>query len=133
MTKRIAATGYSGEHLANLRKETGFTQTELANELQALGFDVTRRMIAYYESESEYPPTVLLSGLAKVLGRSIEEVLATAPIKAQAKMKTGDSRLHRRLQQIEKLEPTEKRQVMQLIDAFIERGQLKRKAQGAKA
>ena len=101
--------------------------------MQSLGFDVTRRMIAYYESESEYPPTVLLSGLAKVLGRSIEEVLATAPAKAQTKAKTGDSRLHRRLQPIEKLEPTEKRQVMQLIDAFIERGQLKRKAQGAKA
>ena len=31
------------------------------------------------------------------------------------------------------LAPTEKRQVMQLIDAFIERGQLKRKMQGAKA
>jgi predicted Fe-S protein YdhL (DUF1289 family) len=34
---------------------------------------------------------------------------------------------HRRLQQIEKLDPTEKRHVLQLLDAFIERGQLKRK------
>jgi hypothetical protein len=34
------------------------------------------------------------------------------------------------LQQIEKLDAADKRQVLQLIDAFIERGQLKRKAQG---
>jgi len=41
----------------------------------------------------------------------------------------GDSRLRRRLLAIEKLDATEKRQVLQLLDAFIERGQLKRKAQ----
>jgi hypothetical protein len=34
---------------------------------------------------------------------------------------------------IDKLDVVEKRQVLQLLDAFIERGQLKRKAQGAKA
>jgi hypothetical protein len=42
--------------------------------------------------------------------------------------KPVNTRLHRRLQQIEQLDPTEKRQVLQLIDAFIERGQLKRRA-----
>lgn len=41
----------------------------------------------------------------------------------------GDSRLRRRLLAIEKLDVTEKRQVLQVIDAFIERGQLKRKAE----
>ena len=34
--------------------------------------------------------------------------------------------MQRRLQQIEKLDAAEKRQVLQLVDAFIERGQLKR-------
>jgi hypothetical protein len=34
---------------------------------------------------------------------------------------------------MDKLDVVEKRQVLQLLDAFIERGQLKRKAQGAKA
>jgi hypothetical protein len=37
----------------------------------------------------------------------------------------ADSRLRRRLLAIEKLDAAEKRQVLQLIDAFIERGQLK--------
>jgi len=35
----------------------------------------------------------------------------------------------RRLQAIEKLPPQEKRQVLQVIDAFIERGQLKQKVE----
>jgi len=46
---------------------------------------------------------------------------------------TANSRLQRRLAQIEQLGPTEKRQVLQLIDAFIERGQLKRKVAGQAA
>jgi len=35
-----------------------------------------------------------------------------------------------RLQQIEQLDPTEKRQVLQVIEAFIERGKLKKKVNG---
>jgi hypothetical protein len=45
----------------------------------------------------------------------------------------GDSRLRRRLLAIEKLGTAEKRQVLQLIDAFIERGQLRSKVQGRSA
>lgn len=41
-------------------------------------------------------------------------------------IKATDTRMQRRLQQIEKLDATDKRQVLQLIDAFIERDQLKR-------
>jgi hypothetical protein len=39
----------------------------------------------------------------------------------------GDSRLRRRLLAIEKLEANDKRQALPLIDAFIERGQVKSK------
>ncbi len=81
-----------------------------------------------YEGETEYPPSTLLPGLAKALGVSLEALLGTEPIKKSARAsKPANSRLQRRLAQIEKLEPTERRQVLQLIDAFIERGQLKRK------
>ena len=51
----------------------------------------------------------------------------------QAAHQGHHTRLTRRLQLLEKLEPTEKRQVMQLIDAFIERGQLKKKVQSKQA
>ena len=42
---------------------------------------------------------------------------------------TPNTRLQRRLQQVEKLAPTEKRQILQIIDAFIEREQLKKRVQ----
>lgn len=62
---------------------------------------------------------------------STDELLGTTAIK-QRPARERDSRLQRRLQQIEKLEANEKRQVLQLLDAFIERGQLKRKAQASR-
>ena len=77
-------------------------------------------------------PSNLLPGLAQALGVSIEVLLGATPAKKATKTKPDDSRLQRRLQQIEKLEAGEKRQVLQLIDAFIEHGQLKRKAQAGR-
>ena len=69
--------------------------------------------------------------IAQALGVSTDALLGLAPtIKTARAIKAArpaNVRLHRRLQQIETLAPTEKRQVLQLIDAFIERGQLKRK------
>jgi transcriptional regulator with XRE-family HTH domain len=121
--KRSPGISGFGERLAQLRKAAGYTQLELANEL-----GVSRRMIAYYEIQSDHPPTSLLPAIAKALRLTTDELLGSAPIKKVAR--PADSRLHRRLQQIESLEPTEKRQVLQLLDAFIERGKLKKKVSG---
>ena len=85
-------------------------------------------MIAYYEIQSDHPPTTLLPAIAKALRLTTDELLGSAPNKKAAR--PADSRLHRRLQQIEQLHPTEKRQALQLLDAFIERGKLKKKANG---
>lgn len=127
MGKRIqvpeaAGSGF-GERLASLRKGAGFTQTELAAEL-----GISQRMVAYYEAPDAQPPAHLLPGIAKVLGVSIDDLYGRAPARKRLAKQEGDSRLRRRLLAIEKLEPNEKRQVLQLLDAFIERGQLKRKA-----
>lgn len=111
-----------GERLAQLRKAAGYTQVEFAAEI-----GITQRMVAYYEAPSAPPPAHLLPQMAQALGVSVEVLLGIAPA-ARAK-KLGNSRLERRLQAIEKLPPQEKRQVLQLLDAFIERGQLKKKAE----
>lgn len=106
-----------GKRLVKLRKAAGYTQTELANEL-----GVTQRMISYYEGHSEYPPSALLPKLALLLGVTTDELLGLKPIK---KTKAPDTRLQRRFQQIEKMDSKEKRQIIQLLDTFIEREQLK--------
>ena len=108
-----------GMRLVDLRKAAGFTQQELSD---AVG--VSRRMIAYYEGQTDHPPTTLLPSIAKALNVTTDALLGATPVKKIPKQQ--DSRLQRRLQQIEKLDTPDKRQVLQLIDAFIERGQLKR-------
>jgi transcriptional regulator with XRE-family HTH domain len=119
-------TGNSGfgERLAGLRKAAGFTQVELAAEL-----GISQRMVAYYESPTATPPANLLPQLAAALGVSIDTLYGRGAPKRRLAKQEGDSRLRRRLLAIEKLDAADKRQVLQLIDAFIERGQLKRKVE----
>ena len=127
--KRKEETMSFGARLAELRKTAGFTQQELADEI-----GVSRRMLAYYEVQSEHPPTHLLPAIARALGVSTDALLGVAPAKKVLKaVKPASTRLQRRLQQIEKLDAQERRQILQVIDAFIERGQLKRKAQTKQA
>lgn len=82
-------------------------------------------MITYYETRAEKAPAALLPQLAEALGVSADQLLG---IKQPKRGKAPDNRLTRRLQQIEKLAPQEKRQVITLLDAFIERAQLKRQS-----
>jgi len=123
MPKRIAgeAPDGFGARLAQLRKQAGLTQTALAREV-----GISQRMMAYYEGPTAFPPATLLPTLARVLGISVETLLGTET--AKRKSKAIDTRMQRRLQQIAGLPTEERRQIMQLVDAFIERGQLKRRA-----
>jgi len=57
-----------------------------------------------------------------------DELLGTAPIKKQPKPR--NTRLHRRMEQIEQLGPKEKRQALQFLDTLIAREKWKRKANG---
>ncbi len=118
---RAAAT--FGQRLAALRKAAGYTQQELADEV-----GVSRRMIAYCEGQSEHPPTTLLPALAQALQLSTDELLGLEPPTTTRRSgRPRDGRLQRRLQQIESLPPEERRQLIQIVDAFIERGRLKRR------
>lgn len=120
-----AATGF-GPRLATLRKTAGITQTALAGEI-----GISQRMMAYYEGPIAHPPANLLPAMAAALGVSVDTLLGVEASKRRAK--ATDTRLERRLRQIEQLNAADKRQVIQLIDAFIERGHLKRKQRQADA
>ena len=111
-----------GARLAACRKAAGYTQQELANEV-----GVSRRMIAYYEGETQHPPTTILPKLALALNVTTDALLNVNGGRKVASPQMSN-RLQRKLQQIEKLGTKEKRQAMQLLDMFIEREQLKRQA-----
>lgn len=125
-TKRANQTGRKterfGVRLAALRKAAGFTQVELAAEI-----GMTQRMLAYYEGQSDYPPVHLLPALAQALGVSTDELLGVTRL-TRAKAPSG--RLQRRLAQLEQMPPKEKRQVLQVLDTFLERERLKKQVAG---
>jgi transcriptional regulator with XRE-family HTH domain len=125
MSKRdpqLKGKGSFGERMAQLRTAAGYSQRDLAKEI-----GISQRMIAYYEKQIQHPPTHLLPALAKALGVTADQLLGSETVRATGKEK--DKRLWRRFSQIEKLDAKEKRQVIQLLDTFIEKEQLKQKAQ----
>jgi transcriptional regulator with XRE-family HTH domain len=109
-----------GERLARLRAKAGYTQRELAAEL-----GISHRMVAYYEAQTTYPPTHLLPQLAALLAVSTDGLLGVEDLKPRHGVR--DNRLWRRFQKIEKLSTREKRQIIQILDSFIEREQLRQK------
>lgn len=128
MPRRIhaeAAQGF-GERLATLRKGAGITQTAFAQEI-----GISQRMMAYYEGPAARPPANLLATMARTLGVSVDTLLGLETSKRRAK--ATDTRLARRLLEIEKLGATEKRQIIQIIDTFIERGKLKQRISAQEA
>lgn len=118
--KPETATGF-GARLAELRKAAGITQTALAAEI-----GISQRMMAYYEGPTAHPPANLLPAMAKALGVSVDTLLGVEVSKRRAK--ATDTRLERRLKKIETLDPKARRQIVQLIDTFIEAERIKQKA-----
>lgn len=123
--KAEAASGF-GERLAALRKAAGITQTALAEEI-----GISQRMMAYYESPSAHPPANLLPAMAAALGVSVDTLLGVETSKRRAK--ASDTRLQRRMQEIEKMDVRQKRQIMQFLDTFIENEKLKQRVSAQEA
>lgn len=113
-----------GTRLAHLRQAAGFSQRDLAKET-----GISQRMIAYYEKQPQYPPLHVLTTLTKALGIPAGEILGLKIKKTDDKVK--DMRIRRRLKQVEGLDEKEKRQILQLLDTFIENNRLKQKAVSA--
>ena len=88
-------------------------------------------MMTYYEGPNAQPPANLLPLIARALGVSIDALLGVEA--SRRRVKATDTRLQRRLVQIEKLSAPARRQILQVLDALIERGQLRQKVQSGTA
>lgn len=124
MSREAKAKESLGARLRRLRKAKGFTQVELA---EAIGS--SQRMVTYYETRDGVPAAPILLKLAEVLGVEPDELLG---IKSGRRRKEPESpeniRLWRRLRMVEQLPPGERRHLLQIIEAMVERHTLKRKA-----
>ena len=109
-----------GKRLARLRKAAGYSQYTLAD---AVG--ITNRMVAYYEGETNHPPTHLLPKLAQVLGITTDQLLGLKEVK---EIKKKDSRLWQRFARVEKLPPQQRKKIVDILDAFLGREELRGKS-----
>jgi transcriptional regulator with XRE-family HTH domain len=113
-TKKEQSGETFGLRLARIRKQRGFTQMELGH---ALG--VSQRVIAYYERESRRPPANLLPKIAAALNVSADALLGIGSMPDDGR--TADARLRRRLRQLEELPTADRKAVIQVIDAMLDR------------
>lgn len=108
-----------GERLARLRKAAGYSMREIAAEI-----GTSHRMLVYYEKHGGQPTAHLLPQLARVLGVSSDQLLGMETVKANGGVR--DTKLWRRFSQVEKLPPTQRKPIIQVIDSFLEREKLKK-------
>ncbi|MEW6087086.1 MAG: helix-turn-helix transcriptional regulator [bacterium] len=106
-----------GEKLARIRQAAGYSQRDFAAEV-----GISQRMVAYYEKETEYPPTHLMPLFAKALHVTADQLLGLEKEKGSGKHR--DNRLLRRFGQVEKLPAPMRKQIVQILDAFLEREKL---------
>ncbi|NRA34862.1 MAG: helix-turn-helix transcriptional regulator [Polyangiaceae bacterium] len=114
-----------GKRLASVRQKAGFSQRQLADIS-----NVSQRMVAYYERRDPLPPGHILTALSNALGMSVDQLIGSKPAKKiSAKLPKTSQHLYRRLQQLEQLPLKERREVLRIIDTYLEKNRLSQQAQ----
>ena len=101
-----------GLRIAQLRKDAGLTQSELASQLGLKH----QQVLASYESAIRRVPSSLLVPLCQAFNLTVDELLQVKP----SKQKPGPApKLERQLQQVSKLPKAQQQFVSQFIDTVL--------------
>jgi len=115
MPKKSETTIFGfGKRLARIRKASGLTQQELGEKV-----GVSKRVIAYYEGETNYPPTHLIVPMAKALNVSTDELLGLKEEKET--LSPNLASLWRRLKVIESFSDKERKALLQYVEIISEK------------
>lgn len=101
-----------GQRLAKFRQAKGFTQAELGKKV-----GLSPRMVAYYETETEHPPTNYLPAFAKVLKVTIDELLGFKITKEDLKPK--NPKLWKKLRKVDKLSTKDQKLLINYLDRLL--------------
>lgn len=102
-----------GARMADLRKEHGLTQVQLA---EVLG--LTQQMVASYEVGRRRVPVSLLPAIAEALAVSVEQLIGK---KEAAPAKRGPApKLQQQIERIQRLPRSKQRFVMQMLDTVLQ-------------
>jgi len=102
-----------GQRLARLRKQRGYTQVELADQI-----GIIQSLISDYERDRLRPHAEMIVRFALTLGVSTDEVLGVARPDKSHGVPQG-RRILRRLQKIETLPKRDQEALLRTIDAFL--------------
>jgi transcriptional regulator with XRE-family HTH domain len=111
-----------GVRIAQMRKDKGLTQKELAERLQ-----VSQPVVSDYENDVIRIPADDIGRIAQVLDVTSDELLG---LRSEARGRAGvkNRRLSRRLQAIDALPKRDQEALLRTIDAFISKTACKRSA-----
>ncbi len=109
-----------GKRLASLRQAAGLTQQELGDKI-----DASRRVIAYYEGESKYPPAHLIVPLAKALSISTDELLNVK--KTTEDIDNSLANLLRKLKVVATFSNKDKKAVIHFVQTIEEKNKVQQK------
>jgi len=102
-----------GQRIQKLRKEKGYSQTELAKKI-----GISYAQISRYEIKGSQPPAVVLNKLADVLDTSVDFIInGNSSEKAQNTLKNTE--VLNQFKEMEQLPDNERGVLMQVIRAYI--------------
>jgi transcriptional regulator with XRE-family HTH domain len=104
-----------GERLARLRKERGYTQSELADRM-----GIIQAIVSSYERERIRPHADMIVRYALALDVTTDEILGLAR-ESEQKQAPLSRRVLRRLREIERLPKRDRDAVLRTLDAFLAR------------
>jgi transcriptional regulator with XRE-family HTH domain len=102
-----------GQRVAQLRKERGLTQQEMAARL-----GVSQPVVSDYECGALRLHGELIAKLTEILAVSADELLGLTPLTDRSGA-LKNRKLHRRLQQLDRLPPRDQQALLRTIDAFL--------------
>jgi transcriptional regulator with XRE-family HTH domain len=107
-----------GKRLAELRRQRGLTQVQLAEAI-----DSTQRAISYYENHTGYPPAPVVAQLAQALEVSTDELLGLRSSRRARAARQNDNpevrRMWKKFQQLLTLPEKDRRAVMRLVNSLV--------------
>ena len=103
-----------GARVAQLRKQSGITQVQLAEQLE-----LSQAAITAYESGARRVPVSMLPTLARILGVSIEELIGEQP-SAAARKRGPAPKLQQQLERINALPKAKQKFVMQVLETVLQ-------------
>lgn len=104
-----------GKRVAELRKEAGITQTQLAESLT-----ISQQLIAAYEAGTRKIPASLLPTLARLFAVSLEELVGMQKLPAK---RGPASVLQRQIEQIGIMPRAKQKFISEMLDALIKQQQ----------